>query len=476
MSEKKRYVVVGTGGRAVMFVDAILDTYKESSELLGICDISQVRMDWHNRRIERARGCPAVATYTADRFDEMIADTKPNVVIVCTMDCFHHEYIVRAMDLGCDAISEKPMTTDAPKARAILEAIERTGRNLRVTFNYRYKAEASAMKQQIMAGAIGRPLSVDFSWMLHTSHGADYFRRWHREKDKSGGLLVHKATHHFDLVNWLIESHPKSVYCMGDLAFYGRKNAEKRGESVTYTRYTGEADAATDPFALHLDDNPHKLEDPDMKGLYLDAEDETGYLRDRNVFGDDITIEDTMAVVARYDSGVVLSYCLVAYAPWEGLRLTITGDRGRIELFEREGNHIIGIIQIDLHYTHIQNCPCTSVTTHLLHITNRLFKWRLVFQSNKSRDADAQDNTHNSNHHHQLNQCKCTPHCPIAEVILNIACKTPTNMNPTAPAMNTISMGSIRVVTTRRFTVSSLSYVSARFSRAAGTSPVCSPM
>jgi len=342
MSEKKRYVVVGTGGRAVMFVDAILDTYKESSELLGICDISQVRMDWHNRRIERARGCPAVATYTADRFDEMIADTKPNVVIVCTMDCFHHEYIVRAMDLGCDAISEKPMTTDAPKARAILEAIERTGRNLRVTFNYRYKAEASAMKQQIMAGAIGRPLSVDFSWMLHTSHGADYFRRWHREKDKSGGLLVHKATHHFDLVNWLIESHPKSVYCMGDLAFYGRKNAEKRGESVTYTRYTGEADAATDPFALHLDDNPHKLEDPDMKGLYLDAEDETGYLRDRNVFGDDITIEDTMAVVARYDSGVVLSYCLVAYAPWEGLRLTITGDRGRIELFEREGNHIIG--------------------------------------------------------------------------------------------------------------------------------------
>ena len=52
-----------------------------------------------------------------------------------------------------------------------------------------------------MDGLVGRPLLVDFSWVLDTSHGADYFRRWHREKQNSGGLLVHKSTHHFDLVN-----------------------------------------------------------------------------------------------------------------------------------------------------------------------------------------------------------------------------------------------------------------------------------
>ena len=39
-------------------------------------------------------------------------------------------------------------------------------------------------------------------WLLDTRHGADYFRRWHRNKNNSGGLMVHKATHHFDLVNW----------------------------------------------------------------------------------------------------------------------------------------------------------------------------------------------------------------------------------------------------------------------------------
>ena len=68
--------------------------------------------------------------------------------------------------------------------------------------------------------------------MLDTSHGADYFRRWHREKDKSGGLLVHKSTHHFDLVNWWLASSPKTVFAMGGLRFYGRENAEGRGVTL----------------------------------------------------------------------------------------------------------------------------------------------------------------------------------------------------------------------------------------------------
>jgi hypothetical protein len=50
------------------------------------------------------------------------------------------------------------------------------------------------------------------------------------------------------------------------------------------------------------------------------------------VFGEPITIEDTMIVSARYHNGVLLSYCLVAYAPWEGMRVSITGTKGRIEL------------------------------------------------------------------------------------------------------------------------------------------------
>jgi predicted dehydrogenase len=324
--QRKRYAIVGTGGRAGMYVEAIAGQFQQDATLVGLCDLSQTRMDWYNQQLADEYDLPAVATYHADEFERMVAETRPDVVIVTSMDSTHHLYINRAMELGCDAITEKPMTIDAAKARSIFDTIERTGRKLRVTFNYRYSPIATTVRQQLMQGKIGRPLHVNFQWVLDTFHGADYFRRWHREKDKSGGLLVHKATHHFDLINWWIASYPQQVFALGDLLFYGRENAAARGETSNYERYTGQAAAAQDPFALRLDNSPA------LRNLYLEAEKETGYLRDRNVFGDHISSEDTMSVTARYRNGALLTYSLIAYSPWEGYRVAITGDKGRLEV------------------------------------------------------------------------------------------------------------------------------------------------
>jgi len=318
-----------------MYVDALCGTYAESNELVALCDNSPTRMAFHNSRLAHKFSTEPRPQYLASDFDRMIADTRPDAVIVTTVDGTHHHYIIRAMELGCDVLTEKPMTVLPEAARAIFDAIERTGHALRVTFNYRYASAYTRLRQLVMEGAVGTPRLVDFSWMLDTSHGADYFRRWHRQKQNSGGLLVHKASHHFDLVNWWIGSWPDRVFALGDLAFYGAASAAARGERYDYDRYTDQPQAAGDPFALSL--RSHRA----LTGLYLDAEADSGYRRDQNVFGEGVTIEDTMAVTARYRSGALLSYCLVAYSPWEGLRVAITGDRGRVELFERHGSHII---------------------------------------------------------------------------------------------------------------------------------------
>ena len=335
--QRKRYALVGTGGRAKMYVDAITGDYAGYSELVGLCDISQVRMDWYNARIEAEHHLAAVPTFRHDEFDRMIAETHPDIVIVTSMDSTHHQYIIRAMELGCDVMTEKPMTIDDQKARAIFTAIDQTKRNLRVTFNYRYAPISTRVRELMMEGVVGRPLHVNFQWVLDTFHGADYFRRWHREKDKSGGLLVHKATHHFDLINWWLQSYPQQVFALGDLMFYGRENAAARGESYTYDRYTGQPEAQRDPFALRLD--RHET----LRGLYLEGEKDSGYIRDRNVFGDNVSAEDTMSVTARYRNNVLLTYSLIAYSPWEGYRVAITGDKGRleIELVEQVGRQFI---------------------------------------------------------------------------------------------------------------------------------------
>ncbi|MCW5723030.1 MAG: Gfo/Idh/MocA family oxidoreductase, partial [Devosia sp.] len=279
-------------------------------------------------------GGTAVPTYKAGDFAAMVREHKPDTIIVTSIDRTHHHYIIAALEAGCDVITEKPMTTDAEKCQAILDAVERTGRNVRVTFNYRYAPHNSALRELIAEGAIGTVTSVHFEWLLDTRHGADYFRRWHRDKRNSGGLMVHKSTHHFDLVNFWLGSQPDTVFAMGDLKFYGRANAEERGVFTPYTRTTGVEAARSDPFAISLTDNPVQ------KGLYWDAETEDGYQRDQNVFGDGISIEDTMSVMVRYRNKAVMTYSLYAYAPWEGFNVAINGTGGRLELTVHENSYI----------------------------------------------------------------------------------------------------------------------------------------
>ncbi len=329
-----RYAVVGTGGRVPMFLNPLVKRYKQDGELVGLCDINLGRVELYNQKLETELGYHRVPGYHADDFDKMIQETRPDVVIVTTVDAFHDKYIIRAMELGCDAITEKPMTIDDEKCRAILDTIKKTGRKLRVTFNYRWGPGPSLVRKLLAEGAIGEVIHVDMEYLLNTSHGADYFRRWHREKDKSGGLMVHKSTHHFDLVNWWLDAVPETVFGFGRLAFYGRENAKKRGIDVKYDRYTGN-DTGNDPFALKLDSNSR------YKALYLDPEQHDGYQRDRNVFGDNITAEDTMSVLVKYRTGTVLNYSLNAYLPREGFHIAFNGTKGRLEYTEAHASHII---------------------------------------------------------------------------------------------------------------------------------------
>jgi predicted dehydrogenase len=331
-----RYAFVGTGARAISFMEPLVTTYRENNELVALCDLSPTRMAYYNELLAGDWGYHAVPAYTAEQFDEMILTTKPDTVFVCTTDATHHDYIVRSLRAGCDVITEKPLTIDVEKCRAILDAVRLTGRRVRVAFNYRWAPFRTKVKELIASGAIGRVRSVNLEYLLDTNHGADYFRRWHAHANESGTLLVHKSTHHFDLVNWWLDAIPQQVFAYGDLVFYGRQNALARGDTAltTYERYTGEPAARDDPFRLDLN------ESEPFRKLYVAAEPDSGYLRDRNVFRDDITIQDQMSLNVRYRTGEVLTYSLVCYSPREGMRVCFNGDRGRIEYHEFIGTHM----------------------------------------------------------------------------------------------------------------------------------------
>ncbi|MEU9286523.1 Gfo/Idh/MocA family oxidoreductase [Streptomyces sp. NPDC048275] len=327
-THRRRCAIVGLGARARLFTQALAGPnapYADRIELVGLCDINAHRTAVHNGWLDTS-----VPAYPADDFTEMLRRERVDLVVVCSVDRTHDRYIVQALEAGCDVVTEKPMTTDADRARRILDAQRRTGREVRVAFNYRYNPVHSAVRESLAAGEIGEVGSVHFEWLLDLRHGADYFRRWHRDKANSGGLMVHKATHHFDLVNWWLGSEPETVYAQGGLFFYGDEAGRRRGLARPYARAHGSPAADGDPFAVRLADSPV------LKSLYLDAEHEDGYHRDQNVFAPGVTIEDDMAVLVRYASGATLTYHLTAYSPWEGYRIAFSGSEGRLELLVEE--------------------------------------------------------------------------------------------------------------------------------------------
>jgi predicted dehydrogenase len=329
-----------------MWGRGLTQRYADRIEFVGLCDANPGRVE-AGKEIIRAN-CPTYSDLNNPMaaFEKMIGETRPDMLIVTTVDATHNEYIARGMELGINVLTEKPMTTDEKKVQQIIDTEKSTGRKTRVTFNYRYSPHRARIWELLREGEIGELTSVDFHWYLDTRHGADYFRRWHRLVEKSGSLWVHKASHHFDLLNWWIDSDPESVYALGSLDFYG-KNGPFRAENCRTCPHTTKC-----PFYFQLEQPAMSAAMQDAAGvnrqqaeyanpykrLYIDCEKYDGYLRDGCVFKNDINIFDKMAATIRYASGVQVAYSLTAYSPYEGYRIAFNGTKGRIDAWIQESN------------------------------------------------------------------------------------------------------------------------------------------
>jgi len=310
---KIRVALAGTGVRGTSFWGrTLVNNYADILEFVGLCDINPGRLSYAASYM--GVDCPGFTD-----FEEMIKTTSPDLVIVTTVDATHHQFIIKGLDMGCDVLTEKPLTTDEDKCQQILDAERRSNRKLIVGFNYRWSPYPTKIKELLQKGSIGRVTSVDFHWYLNTYHGASYFRRWHGLRQCSGTLWVHKATHHFDLLNWWLDSDPEEVFAYGDLEHYGASGPFSGDKCRTC---------------------PHKAEckffwditrDKRMMDLYVKNEHYDGYIRDNCLFRPEINIYDKMSAQIKYRDNTFVNYSLTTYSPFEGWRIAFNGMDGRLE-------------------------------------------------------------------------------------------------------------------------------------------------
>ena len=306
----KRYVIVGAGSRMfTMFLKGLEDKIGKNLEITGVYDTNRTRCEFYKKNLD------TLTIYTD--FDEMIRCEKPDAVIIGTVDSKHKEYVVRSLELGCDVVCEKPLCNTYEDCLEIMECERRTGKKVTVTFNCRFMPYFAKLKELVMSGAIGKVHAISYNYTLNRWHGGDYFKRWHGKMDISKGMLLHKSTHHFDVMNWVLDDLPEKVSAMGLQSFYA-KPEKSFGERCRDCKLAEKCESYRS--------QSEKLDEE----LYFKAEHEDGYIRDKCAYLPDSDINDNLSVTVMYRKGTIMTYTLNLFSMREGYTMTLTGEKGNI--------------------------------------------------------------------------------------------------------------------------------------------------
>lgn len=133
-------------------------------------------------------------------YRRILDDSAVDAVVVATPDDTHERIAIDALDAGKHVLLQKPMALDSAQCRTILQADERAGRRLTVSFMHRYFPEVRWLREQLQSGALGAIHSVR---IRNATPGADWNDWFFTPGNVSGGVVMQLGVHGIDLVQHL---------------------------------------------------------------------------------------------------------------------------------------------------------------------------------------------------------------------------------------------------------------------------------
>ncbi|MDE2898069.1 MAG: Gfo/Idh/MocA family oxidoreductase, partial [Chloroflexota bacterium] len=256
VTDRLRFGIIGTGGRGLgSFARGLRNDFPDQADIVALSDMDPVRLALGAKHFEVDR---------TDTDPSVVLDNpEVDVVVITTPDATHANYAVAALEAAKHVICEKPIATTIDDCNRIRDTARRSPGGFMTGFVLRYVPFYDRMHQAIVNGEIGDPRLVQ---MTDNRDGAGYFRRWHRLRANSGGLLVHKSCHALDIAGWMLGARPLSVSATGGVAVFTPK--DWAGERCLT------CDAA-DTCPEYVDITQGRL-----KELYHDAEATSGYIFD----------------------------------------------------------------------------------------------------------------------------------------------------------------------------------------------------
>ena len=255
---------------------------------LSECNVVAIADPNENQLSMVQQGFRKSSPQTFTDYKDLLDSTEIQAVVIATPTYFHTQIAIDALNANKDVFLEKPIAPTIEETDLIIKAYANTDRILQVGLVYRYSNLYRTMAHLVERGVFGNVM------MAYCKEYRDNFPSpWFFDEKKSGGAILDKNCHHFDLFSWLIRSPPKQVYAMGGQHLY------KTGHKIqcSYSAYQGEP-----------------LEDP--------------------------TIVDHANILIEYENGAKanLGLCMYEIEPIEGLEIGLMGNNGAWALAKKDSN------------------------------------------------------------------------------------------------------------------------------------------
>jgi predicted dehydrogenase len=137
--------------------------------------------------------------------DAALASNGADMALVVVPPEAHRAVVERCLERGLPVLVEKPLAGSREDSVALVRAAQRTGRELAVSQNYRYRPVIETARQVVASGRLGRLGQVRIEFRHHYD-----FRGTFREAMEHP-LLLDMAVHHFDLIRFVCGLEPRRV-------------------------------------------------------------------------------------------------------------------------------------------------------------------------------------------------------------------------------------------------------------------------
>lgn len=156
-------------------------------------------------------------------FDQLLADGDFDAVDICTPPWTHADLAVKAANAGKHILCEKPIATSLEDADRMIAAAKENGVNLMVGQTRRFDDRYLAIRDQVAAGQVGRPVYIRRAERQFLPFPAD---AWYWDTSVGGGVILDIGVHASDLLRWMFDDEPVEVRAVARAVGKAAQDAE----------------------------------------------------------------------------------------------------------------------------------------------------------------------------------------------------------------------------------------------------------